>query len=67
MFQSIGAYLDCILFLGAGLFCLLAPPSSVRQEGGPEEVKKRLKIFRIAGVILLIIGILFLAKSLLNL
>jgi hypothetical protein len=57
MFQTIGAYLDCMLFIGFGLFCLLAPTSNVRQDGTPEEVKKRIKIFRIAGAVALIAGI----------
>jgi hypothetical protein len=55
--QHIGAIFDKVLFIVLGIFGLIVKPKFLGKNLGPEETKKRLKIVRICGVILILCGI----------
>lgn len=57
MNQHIGAILDKVFFIGAGLFCLLVSPKFIDKDPSSEEAKKRLKTIRRCGFWLIICGI----------
>jgi hypothetical protein len=55
--QHIGAFLDKVLFIGLGLFMLFVRPKLLWKNPSPEELKKKLKILRICGIILISCGV----------
>ena len=57
MNQHIGALLDKVFFIGFGLFMLFVSPKVLGKNLAPEEVRKRLKILRICGVLSIICGV----------
>lgn len=57
MNQHIGAWLDKLFFIGFGLYLLFVSPKFLGKNLSPEQTKKRLKIIRICGIIMILCGI----------
>jgi hypothetical protein len=60
MNQTIGAYLDCLFYLGLGALMLIGTRLLVRSDASPEFARRQ-KLIRIGGGVLLVVGFVQLA------
>lgn len=60
MFQTIGSYIDVIIFFVGGILFFLFPEKIIRKDGTEEDRRKRIKVIKICGAGAVVISILML-------
>jgi hypothetical protein len=66
MNQTIGAYLDCFMFILLGGLMLTLGPSLMQKSGRGANLLKLIKMVRICGVLVLLAGLCLLAMRFLS-
>jgi hypothetical protein len=62
MNQTIGAYLDCLLWIVFGVLGLMFAPAYMRKHGKGDRIEKNIKMVKIGGGLILAVGLIRLAS-----